>query len=244
MAKAPVPDQVKTRMIPSLDPGAVSNLYYNFLLDKIEQVKNIEAKAFIAYTPEIEFVFFRRIVPPGFDLINQIGADLGERLANISRSLFGQGFKKVLILDSDTPNLPVGYIKNGFEKLDNSDVVIGPCEDGGYYLIGLRESQPVIFEDIPWSTSRVTELTMNKAQMEGLKVSLIEKWYDVDTIDDLLLLKSDLDSYSADQKGIFFCENTYREIKRMNISKLFNSCVSSNINNLTNYTAKTQGNSS
>jgi rSAM/selenodomain-associated transferase 1 len=204
-------------MIPSLDPGAVSNLYYNFLLDKIEQVKNIEAQSFIAYTPETEFAFFQMILPSGFDLIKQVGADLGERLANISGSLFGQGFKKVLILDSDTPNLPVDYIIKGFERLDNSDVVIGPCEDGGYYLIGLRESQPHLFRDIPWSTSRVTELTVNKAKMEGLKVSLIEKWYDIDTIDDLLLLKSDLDSYNIDQKGIFFCENTYREIKRMNI---------------------------
>jgi rSAM/selenodomain-associated transferase 1 len=217
MAKAPVPGQVKTRMIPSLDSGTVSSLYHNFLLDKIGQVKNIEAQAFIAYTPETEFAFFQNIAPSGFNLINQTGSGLGERLVNVSKNLFGQGFKKVLILDSDTPNLPVEYIKKGFEKLDNSDVVIGPCEDGGYYLIGLGASQPLIFEDIPWSTSRVTELTMNKAKMEGLKVSQLEKWYDVDTIDDLLHLKHDLDSYPVDQKGIFFCENTYREIKRMNI---------------------------
>lgn len=216
MTKAPIPDQVKTRMIPSLDPVTVSNLYYNFLIDKIEQVKNIEAQAFIAYTPETGFAFFQSIAPSGFNLVNQNGTDLGERLVNISRTLFGQGFKKVLILDSDTPNLPVEYIKKGLEELDNSDVVIGPCEDGGYYLIGLKGIQPLLFKDIPWSTSRVTELTMNTAIIEGLKVSLLEKWYDVDTIDDLLHLKHDLDSYSIDQKGMFFCENTYREIKMIN----------------------------
>jgi len=218
MAKAPVPDQVKTRMIPSLGPEVVSSLYYNFLLDKIEQVKNIDAQPFIAYTPQTELAFFRSIAPSGFNLINQVGADLGKRLINVSKRLFGQGYKKVLILDSDTPNLHIEYLKKGIEQLDKSDVVLGPCEDGGYYLIGLRTSQPLLFEDIPWSTSRVTELTMKKAQSSGLTVFLLEKWYDIDTIDDLLHLKRDLDSCSGDQKDIFFCKNTYREICRMNIS--------------------------
>lgn len=216
MAKVPIPDQVKTRMIPRLDPMVVSSLYHKFLLDKIEQVKNIAADAFIAYTPETGLAFFRSIVPPGFDLINQVGADLGERLVNISKILFGQGFEKVLLLDSDSPNLPVEYIQKGLEQLDKNDVVLGPCEDGGYYLIGLRECQPLLFQDIPWSTSRVTEFTLEKAQRRGLSVFLLEKWYDVDTIDDLLHLKRDLDSYSLHQKG-FFCKNTYRRIKRMNI---------------------------
>ena len=217
MAKAPLPGRVKTRMIPWLYPEAVSSLYYNFLLDKIEQVKNLKAQAFIAYTPEAELPFFRTISPAGFNLIKQTGADLGERLANILTSLFRRDFKKVLILDSDTPNLPVKYIRRGLDRLDKNDVVLGPCEDGGYYLIGLKEDHPVLFKDIPWSTSRVTEFTLEKAKKEGLKVSLLEKWYDVDTINDLLRLRCDLDSYSFDQKGIFFCENTYCEIKRMNI---------------------------
>lgn len=217
MAKAPLPAQVKTRMIPSLDPLTVSNLYYNFLLDKIEQVKNIKAQAFIAYTPETEFDFFRSIAPPGFDLINQVGSDLGERLANISRSLFGHGFKKVLILDSDTPNLPVEYIEKGLEQLDNSDVVIGPCEDGGYYLIGLRASQPHLFRDIPWSTSRVTELTVNKAQSSGLIVSLLEKWYDIDTPEDLKRLKNEMELPSNNRKNSFSCENTCSAISKLNI---------------------------
>jgi rSAM/selenodomain-associated transferase 1 len=216
MAKAPIPGLVKTRMTPWLDPMVVSSLYHNFLLDKIEQVKNIGVQAFIAYTPETGLAFFRSIIPPGFDLINQVGADLGERLADISKSLFGQGFEKVLILDSDTPNLPVEYIQKGLDQLDKSDVILGPCEDGGYYLIGLRECQPLLFQDIPWSTSRVTEFTVKKAQSRDLSVFLLEKWYDIDTIDDLLHLKLDLDSYSLNQKG-FFCKNTYFKIKGINI---------------------------
>ena len=221
MAKAPIPNRVKTRLIPWLKPEVASSLYRNFLLDKIDQVKNIEAQAFIAYTPETELAFFRSIAPHGFDLINQAGANLGDRLANISRNLFGQGFEKVLMLDSDTPNLPTEFIQKGLGQLDESDVVLGPCEDGGYYLIGLKECQPVLFKDIPWSTSRVAEFTVEKARNSGLTVSLLEAWYDIDTIDDLLRLKRDLKSYSGDQKGNFLCKNTYHEIKGMNIGEIF-----------------------
>jgi rSAM/selenodomain-associated transferase 1 len=214
MAKSPIPNQVKTRMIRWLDPSTVSSLYYNFLLDKIEQVKNIEAHIFIAYTPENSADFFRSIIPPGFTLINQVGPDLGERLVNISKYLFSLGFKKVAILDSDTPNLPPEYIQEGFTLLNKSDVVLGPCEDGGYYLIGLKTNQPQLFDGIPWSTSKVTELTIKKAQRSGLIVCLLEKWYDIDTVEDLKRLKYDLDTTSENQNSSFFCENTYRAIAK------------------------------
>lgn len=227
MAKAPLPGHVKTRMIPLLGPEVACSLYYNFLLDKIEQVKHIEAQALIAYTPDTEIAFFRKIAPSGFNLIEQVGSDLGKRLIDISKRLFRQGYKKVLILDSDTPNLQIDHIKRGVEQLDKSDVVLGPCEDGGYYLIGLRSSQPVLFDDIPWSTSGVIELTLKKAQRSGLTVSLLGKWYDIDTIDDLLRLKRDLDSYSEDQKGDFFCKNTYHEINRIKISNKVCDCKES-----------------
>jgi rSAM/selenodomain-associated transferase 1 len=218
MAKSPLPNKVKTRLIQWLDPSTVSSLYYNFLLDKIEQVKNIEAHIFIAYTPENAADFFRTIIPPGFTLINQVGLDLGERLVNISKCLFNVGFKKVAILDSDTPNLPPEYIQKGFTLLNKSDVVLGPCEDGGYYLIGLKANQPQLFNGIPWSTPKVMELTIEKAQSSGLTICLLEKWYDIDTVDDLKRLRYDLDTTSENQKTSFFCEKTYRAISRLDIN--------------------------
>ncbi len=93
MAKAPVPHEVKTRLIPFLEPEAASRLYHGFLLDKIEQVKNIEARRFIAYMPQTSESFFRSIMPPGFSLICQAGEDLGDRLANVSKILFESGAK-------------------------------------------------------------------------------------------------------------------------------------------------------
>jgi len=76
--------------------------------------------------------------------------------------------------------------------LDDIDVVVGPCEDGGYYLIGMRSWVPELFHGILWSTSEVAEMTVKKAQSLDLSVLLLDKWYDVDTMKDLERLKRDL----------------------------------------------------
>lgn len=210
MAKAPVPDKVKTRLTPPLSPLEASDLYHNFLLDKISQVNSIEeARPFMAYTPCSSESFFRSIIPAGFSLICQKGNDLGERLTNISQELFGQDASKVIMLDSDTPNLPVDHIREGLARLDEVDVVIGPCEDGGYYLIGMRTFIPEIFSGIPWSTGQVTEFTMKKVKEMDLAVSMLPGWYDVDTGKDLERLMRDLELPS---NNCFFCENTYRAL--------------------------------
>ena len=215
MAKAPVPNEVKTRLIPALSPEEASNLYHCFLLDKITQVKSIrEARHFVAYTPVTSEAFFRSIMLPGFTMINQVGADLGVRLANVSKNLFDQGAEKVVILDSDTPNLPMEYIRGGFLRLDESDVALGPCEDGGYYLMGMRSYVPELFRGIPWSTPEVAKLTMNKAKALGLTVSLLPEWYDVDTMIDLERLERDVDSPG---NNCYFCENTYRSLCLLDI---------------------------
>jgi uncharacterized protein len=215
MAKAPLPNEVKTRLIPPLSPEEASSLYHCFLLDKIAQVKSIrEARHFLAYTPVTSKAFFRSIIPSSFSLINQVGADLGERLANVSKNLFDQGAEKVIILDSDSPNLPTDHILDGLSRLDDVDIALGPCEDGGYYLIGMRSYMPELFSGIPWSTSEVAKLTMKKAKALGLTVSLLPEWYDVDTMIDLERLKRDLDSQG---NNCYFYENTYRSLCLLDI---------------------------
>jgi hypothetical protein len=219
MAKAPIPNEVKTRLVPPLDPETASELYKNFLLDKIEQTRSIVgAHLFLAYTPETAETAFKDIVPQEFTLIRQVGADLGKRLANISGNLFHQGFKKVVLLDSDTPNLPSRLIREALQRLDAFDVVIGPCEDGGYYLIGLRSSMPELFRNIPWSTSEVVELTVRKVVKKGTTVSLLNKWYDVDTVKDLVRLKRDLESRPHIGS---FCKNSYLALSKINVEKYF-----------------------
>jgi rSAM/selenodomain-associated transferase 1 len=215
MAKAPFPNKVKTRLTPPLAPPEASRLYYSFLLDKIEQVMSIEeGRPFLAYTPVSSESFFRSITPPGFSLINQEGKDLGERLAKVSQELFAQGAVKVLLLDSDTPNLPIDHIREGLLRLEKTDVVLGPCEDGGYYLIGMRKFIPGIFRGIPWSTALVTELTLKKVRELGLTISMLPGWYDVDTEKDLKRLVREIESPPS---NCFSCENTHRALSLMQI---------------------------
>ncbi|MCL7412540.1 MAG: TIGR04282 family arsenosugar biosynthesis glycosyltransferase [ANME-2 cluster archaeon] len=213
MAKAPEAFKVKTRLTPPLDPEIASHLYHCFLLDKLEQVRCLkDICPAVAYTPQDRADFFNDINPAGFTLIPQDGDDLGERLANISQYFFEQGYDKVVILDSDSPNLPREYIYNSVRILNRTDVVIGPCIDGGYYLIGLGKHIPELFLDIPWSTSKVMSSTMEKAVDRGITISLLDEWYDVDTWDDVLRLKHDMEN---PHNGSFLCENTYTMLSRI-----------------------------
>ncbi|UCH88141.1 MAG: DUF2064 domain-containing protein, partial [Thermoplasmata archaeon] len=108
MAKEPKVGEVKTRLIPPLSPKTASELYFNFLLDKIDAVQSIKGiHPCLAYYPESGSEFFNGILPADFKLIKQEGKNLGERLANTSSVLIDSDFVKVLMIDSDTPNLPV-----------------------------------------------------------------------------------------------------------------------------------------
>jgi rSAM/selenodomain-associated transferase 1 len=216
MAKEPKPGNVKTRLTPSLDPQTASRIYHSLLLDRIEQVESLkEADHFVAYFPKSSLNFFENIIPSSFSLLPQKGKDLGERLANIFNTLFKEGYERIIIMDSDSPNLPSRFISEGLKMLNKADLVLGPCEDGGYYLVGLSSNMPQIFQEIPWSTSEVTEFTVKKAKALDKRISLLEKWYDVDTIEELKRLRIELDSYINTPNDIFFCRNTYKIISEI-----------------------------
>ena len=106
-------------------------------------------------------------------------------MANAIRDTLSIGYQKVVIIGSDSPDLPPEYIQEGFRRLDSSDMVIGPSTDGGYYLIGGRKELP-LFDGIPWSSNKVFEMTLKKARGYGLTLSVLNQWYDIDTWEDLL----------------------------------------------------------
>lgn len=207
MAKAPLPNRVKTRLIPPLTGEEAARLYHGFLLDKLDQVLHVRpARHVIAYTPDDAEPFFRALAGNRHRLLRQGGGDLGERLSSAAGTLFAEGCRRVLLLDSDTPHLPPAYIKSGLRALERSDVVIGPCDDGGYYLIGMRRHTSDLFRDIPWSTSAVTARTIQRAGELGRTVALLDRWFDVDTIADLVRLKRELESDG--NSGQFSCVHT------------------------------------
>lgn len=194
MAKTPKAGEVKTRLCPPLSPAGAAELYRCFLLDKIEQVRSLKtASPAIAYTPAEGRAFFEQVAP-GFILVAQWGADLGARLANSLGELLDRGHRAALAIDSDTPTLPLGFLEQALDlaTTTDADLVLGPTEDGGYYLIGLRTVHRELFETMAWSTSQVLPETIRRAQAKGLRVASLPPWYDIDTPADLARLRARL----------------------------------------------------
>ena len=191
MAKAPRPGAVKTRLCPPLTPGEAAELGRCFLRDKIAQVRGlVGATPVLAYAPARERAVFKRLAPD-FALIPQRGEDLGARLVSVLASLLGRGHPAALAIDSDTPTLPTRLLQRAVDLAASgeADVVLGPSEDGGYYLVGLRTVHRELFDGIPWSTPGVLDATLARACATGLRSVCLPPWFDVDTPDDLTRLR-------------------------------------------------------
>jgi rSAM/selenodomain-associated transferase 1 len=194
MAKAPRPGEVKTRLCPPLAAAQASELYRCFLLDKIAQVRALDRAApAVAYTPGPARGEFERLAP-GFALVAQRGRGLGERLTHAVADVLAAGHAGAIMTDTDTPTLPGNRLAEAVRVLEarEADVVVGPSEDGGYYLIGVRAPAPALFEDVPWSTPAVLPVTLERARRSGLGVRLLPAWFDVDTGPDLDRLRAAL----------------------------------------------------
>lgn len=187
MAKAPRAGAVKTRLCPPLTLSEAAELSRCFLLDTVARVRQLAtAQPVLAYTPPASRAWFEALAPD-FLLMPQQGDDLGRRMATCFERLFAQGYTGVLLTGSDLPTLPVAHLQQATTLLarPHTDVVLGPSEDGGYYLIGLRRLYPELFDDMVWSTSQVYAETVRRAKSSGLTVASLPSWFDVDTPADL-----------------------------------------------------------
>jgi rSAM/selenodomain-associated transferase 1 len=190
VAKAPVPGKVKTRFIPQLTSKEAVDLYRCFLQDRLTTINTLKGVDLaLAYTPSNAREMFDPFSRNGIRLFPQRGKDLGERLNNIFVEKFADGYDAVSIIDSDTPDLPQRTIEEAFKRLmsHQSDVVFGPCHDGGYYLVGMRKPHPELFNEISWSTETVLSNTLGKAKKLGVKADLLPWWNDLDTFEDLVV---------------------------------------------------------
>ena len=200
VAKAPVAGEVKTRLIPHLTAEEAADLYRCFLQDRLMTLDTLRGvELAIAFTPADAGDMFVPFCRNGTGLFCQKGRDLGERLNNIFIEKLAGGYDAVSIIDSDTPDLPRWSIQESFKRLlsNQTDVVFGPCHDGGYYLVGMRQPHPELFDDIPWSTERVLSNTLEKAEKGGVKTDLLPWWNDLDTFEDLVVFYNKYKNHSA-----------------------------------------------
>jgi uncharacterized protein len=186
MTKAPEAGKVKTRLTPPLTPEEAAALNICFLRDLSASIDAAtqRAPAFGVgiYTPVGKEEAYDNILPKRFGLIPQRGNEFGERLAFAVADLLGAGFGSVCLINSDSPTVPAtSFIEAAAELSKPGErIVLGPSDDGGYYLVGLKRLHQRLFEEIDWSTEHVLEQTLKRAREIGVPVHRLANGYDVD----------------------------------------------------------------
>ncbi|MGH9798058.1 MAG: TIGR04282 family arsenosugar biosynthesis glycosyltransferase [Candidatus Polarisedimenticolia bacterium] len=202
-ARVPVAGSVKTRFLPSLGAAAAADLHRALLLDSLELVataaRRFSARPAIAWsepwhpaTDGPEAPIARAVA--GFEELPQAPGDLGARLDDTLSRLLVPGRGPAVILGSDSPTLPPGRIGEALERLAGHDLVLGPAEDGGYYLIGARRPLPGMFAGVGWGGPGALDDTRAGAERAGGTVALLHPWYDIDRPADLARLRRDADA--------------------------------------------------
>ena len=186
-ARFPQAGRVKSRLARSLGEKKAMELYRLCAEHTFDECRKLHTKTrlavFLDNKEDIEPGM--RWVGPWFDVFIQTGDNLGQRLAHALETRFSHGAQKVIVMASDTPGISKKVITSAIKSLDSHDIVIGPCYDGGYYLIGMKKTYPGLFTGINWSTDRVYRQTMDAIEKERLWVHELPKLIDIDTGEDL-----------------------------------------------------------
>jgi uncharacterized protein len=202
MAKASAPGRAKTRLVPPLnyDEAAALNTAFlqdvtdNMLLAAREAAPGAGIAAYAAYGPPGSEDFFRRHFSASLGLIPAWLPNFGDCLYHTIGEIFARGHAAAVVLNADSPTLPTALLNETAEMLaqPGDRAVLGPSSDGGYYLLGLKAPHRHMFDDIAWSTERVSRQTQERAREIKLDVHLLPEWYDVDDIDCLRRLHAEL----------------------------------------------------
>ena len=180
-AKAPAPGRVKTRLTPPFTPEQAAALYRAFAADSLSAAQAAQGcQAVVAYAAHEDWPDPSWLTAPTPEWFPQEGADLGRRLAAATGKAFLDGADRVVVIGTDSPHLTPAVIEEAFSRLAAAPLVLGPARDGGYYLIGLQEPAPSLFDDIPWSGPKVLEATKARAAELHWPVHLLDELEDID----------------------------------------------------------------
>ncbi|MDP3816510.1 TIGR04282 family arsenosugar biosynthesis glycosyltransferase [Pseudomonas sp.] len=184
LARAPVPGRVKTRLIPALGREGACDLQ-RLLLERALQLPVEGFSERFLWLDDVPDASLQALAEElGWTLVEQPAGDLGERMRCIA-TLGLAGSDAVILIGNDCPALDAGYLNNACEALQGQPVVIGPAEDGGYVLLGLRRITALLFSDIPWGTEQVLRMTRERLQQLDWGHHLLPELWDVDRPEDL-----------------------------------------------------------
>jgi rSAM/selenodomain-associated transferase 1 len=198
MAKASLPGQTKTRLVPPLTFDEAAAFNTAFLRDVAANIAAAGQEAsiacYMAYGPPGSHPFFESIFPTDVGLIESWHANFGDCLDTAIEQVLARGHEAAVVLNSDSPTLPTALLVETARALarPGDRAVLGPSSDGGYYLLGLKAAHRHMFDNIEWSTERVAEETRERAREIGLELHTLPLWYDVDDIDGLRRLYGEL----------------------------------------------------
>lgn len=205
--KAPAEGFVKTRLSPPLTAAQATSLHCCFVRDTCANVsdvmQNFPVDAFAVYTPAGSEPAIHAIVPSHFGLVLQRGVTFGERLFCAASDLLAMGYDGAVLVDSDSPTVPTSSLELAVSALSagGDRATIGPCEDGGYYLLGLKFAHERLFEDIAWSSNVVCRQTCDRAQEIALPMTVLPQWYDIDDASSLQELHQEFSAPSEARRG-------------------------------------------
>ncbi|MBN8588263.1 MAG: TIGR04282 family arsenosugar biosynthesis glycosyltransferase [Rhodothermia bacterium] len=190
-AKQPIPGAVKTRLTTLLTSEEAADLYTAFLKDALAQYATLGADIRLYVAPPGNIP--PEWLPESVRVFHQKGKGLGERMLFAFLETFKAGYERIAIIGTDHPTLPTTFLEMAFEALkDRYSMVIGPTDDGGYYLLGMNEWYPEVFENMTYSHPDVFEQTLGRMEETDATVTILPEWYDVDLPNDLSRLITDM----------------------------------------------------
>jgi len=192
MAKAPRPGVVKTRLASSLSPAAVTDFYCCLLDDTLALARSLGAVEVAIMCPDSDVNELTQLVGNEASVVAQKGEGLAAGLTSVFAHFAKDHHRRIVAFNSDSPHLPRSVLEDAFETLAAHDVVVGPTHDGGYYLVGAKASHPALFAPDGMGTSSALERLLARAQALELSVGFADRFYDIDTADDLTRLVEEL----------------------------------------------------
>jgi rSAM/selenodomain-associated transferase 1 len=179
----PVLNRVKTRLAEKTGSIVALRIYSELLSATFKNASKVNSDKTIYFSDNID-----NSIKPGFSFQPEVqqGSGLGERMKNAFSESFEKGYNKIVIIGSDCYDLSPEIISEAFDKLQVSDCVLGPANDGGYYLIGLRKMIPDLFSDINWGSSEVFKQTLSILKKTSAVHTELNVLSDIDTLDDVL----------------------------------------------------------
>lgn len=199
MVKAPAAGRVKTRLTPALSGDDAASLAEAFAQDVVAAARQSGAAVMIAYTPDDGRPLLEAMLGDGLHWAPQQGRSLGERMAQAMADAQTLSFSPLLVVGTDSPTLPGDILTQAVNALGagETDIVLGPTEDGGYYLAGAQQPVPGLFDDVAWSTPLAFAHTAGNVARLNLRCLILPPWYDIDTPDDLARLRREIAAEDA-----------------------------------------------